>query len=406
MKQRKYIFRVSIVAFVCLLLLGAAVLSGCGKKPSEITIDETERIFDEYYEKYGVRLAIRMEGYVNSSVTYIDDPRATIHVVGIDTSREEIVIPDTVSGYPIVAIEVARGYDVYDCGSLKKLVISKNITSIKDDIDDGSITGWSLECFEVAEDNPVFCSEGGIVYNKDKTEIVWVPKGIKGTVTLPDMLTELKSGGAGFDGCRNLEGLIIPDSVQNIPSQITACDSLKTLVTPFIPDSFSFDDKGAILTHFLGHDSPLESLTVSRGEISTFELPNLKKLILGDGVELSSECSFTTYETPSVLEEVRLPSNMTEIPDHMFSGCSALKMLVIPESVTSIGNDAFSGCSSLKSINIPKKVTVINEGLLSGCSSLETLYFNAENITEVNTYHTFSNTGADTDGVTIIIGRT
>lgn len=419
MKNSKHITRISILLFACLVLLCTVIFSGCGGNDAP-DMDATANSLDEFYEEYGIRLADRMNGQFHTSASEPFSDNATLHVVDVDTTREEITIPETLNGKPITAIEINwdvegehaldDGYVTKDCGALKKLVISKNITTIKSTNNtegENAPVGWSVEYFEVAEDNPVFCSVDGIIYNKQKTEIVWVPKGIKGVVTLPDTVTRLSNvsmyGGTVFSGCKNLEGLIIPDSVKSIDLRaIKSCTALKTLTIPFVPMDPTYSK--VTLGNFV-RGSSLESVSISRGKLDGIGVTTLKQLTLGDDVELSSDFRLGSNGSLTMLEEVRLPSNMTEIPDYLFSDCSALKKVNIPESVTSIGIYAFSGCSSLKSITIPKNVTVINEGLLSGCYSLETIYFNAENITEVNTYDTYKNTGAHTRGVTIIIGK-
>ena len=51
--------------------------------------------------------------------------------------------------------------------------------------------------------------------------------------------------------------------------------------------------------------------------------------------------------------KLTLPSDITQINQYAFYGCSGLTSVTIPDSVTSIGKSAFSGCSSLESITIP-----------------------------------------------------
>ncbi len=65
--------------------------------------------------------------------------------------------------------------------------------------------------------------------------------------------------------------------------------------------------------------------------------------------------------------ELTLPSGITEINYHAFSGCSRLTNITIPDSVTSIGEYAFSGCTGLTSITIPDSVTSIGERAFDSC---------------------------------------
>ena len=419
MKQRKYSLRIGILLFACLVLACAGLLSSCGGG-RDVEMNAQADSLDEFYEEYGIRLAARVNGNFHSSTTDLSADDVTFHVVDVDTSREEIIIPETLNGKPITAIEIDwnvegehandfEGYSIKDCGKLKKLIISKNITAIastNSDPECNEPVGWSLECFEVAEDNPTYCSVDGIIYNKAKTKVVWVPKGIKGTVTLPNTVTELTNssrfGGTVFSGCKNLEGLIIPDSVKYIDERtMRDCPSLKTLKIPFVRSGMS-------LENFVS-EAPLESVEISSGEFGgLYGLKTVKSLVLGDEVTFTYDCRFSYTDdngnSVSGLEEIRLPSNLTEIYGYMFEGCKVLKNIEIPEAVTSIGTDAFKDCESLESIDIPKGVTEIDSEAFRNCYSLKTVRFNAEKIEEKGG-HIFDAAGLDTDGVTLIIGK-
>lgn len=419
MKQRKYSLRIGILLFACLVLACAGLLSSCGGG-RDVEMNAQADSLDEFYEEYGIRLAARVNGNFHSSTTDLSADDVTFHVVDVDTSREEIIIPETLNGKPITAIEIDwnvegehandfEGYSIKDCGKLKKLIISKNITAIastNSDPECNEPVGWSLECFEVAEDNPTYCSVDGIIYNKAKTKVVWVPKGIKGTVTLPNTVTELTNssrfGGTVFSGCKNLEGLIIPDSVKYIDERtMRDCPSLKTLKIPFVRSGMS-------LENFVS-EAPLESVEISSGEFGgLYGLKTVKSLVLGDEVTFTYDCRFSYTDdngnSVSGLEEIRLPSNLTGIYGYMFEGCKSLKKVDIPETVTSIGIAAFKDCEALESIYIPKGVINIEYEAFKNCYSLKTIRFNAEKLEEKGGY-IFDATGSYTDGVTLIIGK-
>lgn len=69
----------------------------------------------------------------------------------------------------------------------------------------------------------------------------------------------------------------------------------------------------------------------------------------------------------SYIEEIELPSTITEIGSYAFYQCSSLKSIVIPDGVTVIGERAFRYCSSLASFNIPSGVTIIQDYTFQGC---------------------------------------
>lgn len=60
---------------------------------------------------------------------------------------------------------------------------------------------------------------------------------------------------------------------------------------------------------------------------------------------------YNTFSGCSSLEEIILPSSLTQIKKNAFLGCSSLTQITIPYSVNLIKSDAFSGCSSLANVS-------------------------------------------------------
>ena len=51
-----------------------------------------------------------------------------------------------------------------------------------------------------------------------------------------------------------------------------------------------------------------------------------------------------------IIRDIILPSGITDIPQHAFSGCSNLERVFLPKSLRNIKESAFEGCESLKDI--------------------------------------------------------
>lgn len=72
-----------------------------------------------------------------------------------------------------------------------------------------------LENIEVSEDNPLFSSNNGILYNKEKTELIAYPQGkLEEDFTIPNSVKEIKR--FAFQSNRKLKKVVIPNSIQKI----------------------------------------------------------------------------------------------------------------------------------------------------------------------------------------------
>jgi hypothetical protein len=72
----------------------------------------------------------------------------------------------------------------------------------------------SFTTFTVAASHTAYAAQDGILYNKAKTTIFFVPYAISGAVTLPDTLTSIES--YVFSSCSSLTSVTIPAGVTSI----------------------------------------------------------------------------------------------------------------------------------------------------------------------------------------------
>ena len=99
----------------------------------------------------------------------------------------------------------------YGCSGLTSIIIPNSVTSIGSSAFDGCT---SLTNINVSESNSAFASVDGILYDKNKTTIVLVPKSIQGAVSIPDSMTSI--GSSAFYNCGGLTSITIGNSVTSI----------------------------------------------------------------------------------------------------------------------------------------------------------------------------------------------
>lgn len=106
-------------------------------------------------------------------------------------------------------------------------------------------------------------------------------------------------------------------------------------------------------------------------------------------VNFSSNSKFTLIESYAfaecLIENITIPSNVTEICDRAFLGCKKLKVVNFQDNsnLRLIGDHSFCA-SSIESIIIPPHVTIIGSNAFSSCEKLQTVLFadNSELIKE------------------------
>ena len=251
-----------------------------------------------------------------------------------------------------------------DCSSLKYISIPKSVICLNAN----TFAEWNgkLECL-----SPNFVYEDDILFNKDKSRIISFRNLNIKSYVIPSSVASI--GDSAFLWCSSLSEIVIPSSVTSIGDYaFSGCSSLKYISIPksvICLNGNPFAEWNGklecLFPNFVYEDDVLFNKDKSR--IISFRNQNIKSYVIPSSVTSIGNHAFSGCDS---LSEIVIPSSVTSIGDHAFSGCDSLSEIVIPSSVTNIGKGAFLWCSSLSEIVIPSSVTSIGDSAFSVCHSL------------------------------------
>ena len=303
-------------------------------------------------------------------------------------------------------------YAFYNCSSLENIIIPEGVTSIGNS---AFRNCSSLTSIDVSENNKNYLSDEGVLYTKDKTQIIKYPERKQNVeYTIPEGVTSI--GGSAFAECSSLTSITIPEGVTSIGySAFSGCSSLTNIIIP--------ERVTSIRDHAFYNCSSLTNITIpegvtSIGDYAFYNCSNLTNIIIPEVVTsigryafdecssltsidvsennknyLSDEGVLYTKDKTQIIKyperkqnaEYTILEGVTIIEGQAFYNCSSLINIIIPKGVTSIGNSAFYGCSSLTSITIPEGVTSIGKYAFYNCRSLVNIII-PEGVTNIGDY--------------------
>ncbi len=301
---------------------------------------------------------------IGNSVTSIGNS-----AFGYCTSLKSITIPDSVTSIDWHAFEA--------CELLESITIPDSVTYIGDN---AFYKCTSLTSINVNAGNENYASVDGVLFNKDKTELICYPEGKEATAyAIPDGVTSIDDG--AFKNCTLLESITIPDSVTSIGSKaFSKCTSLESIT---IPDGITSIGRNAFYnTAYYNNEANWENDVLYIGN----HLIKAKDTVSGDytikdGTRTIADEAFEACES---LASITIPDSVTNIGYIAFYFCTSLASVTIPDSVTSIGYSAFSNCTSLESITIGNGVTSIGDEAFESCESLTSITI-PDSVTSIGT---------------------
>jgi len=137
----------------------------------------------------------------------------------------DVTIPAAINGMPVTTI-APQAFMKY--AELTSVIVPESITHL-DGM--GFLYCSKLKSIKVEARNPAYCSVDGVVFDKEKTQLIIFPGGKNGDYCIPKGVAKI--GGFAFGGCPGVSHVTIPDGVTSLETHaFMACTSLTNIVIP------------------------------------------------------------------------------------------------------------------------------------------------------------------------------
>ena len=285
------------------------------------------------------------------------------------------------------------------CSALTSIHLSKNVSNFD------NITFYECEAItsiNVESGNATYASIDGVLFNKDKTMLIFCPLGKTGNYVVPNGVTTIEEMAFGhckklnsvtlsndvigikmhaFYDCSNLTSVTLSKSLEYIGVRaFIGCESLAAINIPNnvtgIGNS-AFYGCNALASITFSSPSSVEYIDNRVFEycsITEFTIPNSVKRISSDTfyncntlTSVKVEAGSTTYSSE---DGVLFDKDKTTL---IYFPAGKAGQYIIPASVTTIGTSAFYNCKGLTSVAIPRYVTSIGGFCFSGCTNLKSI---------------------------------
>ncbi len=264
------------------------------------------------------------------------------------------------------------------CSSLTSVTLPGSLTSVSfytfDDCP-------SLSSITVTSGSGNYSSQDGVLFNRDKTELVRFPEGKSGTYTIPSSVSSIS--GFAFKNCEKLTSVTIPETIKTIGKNCfencKALSSVKILNGVQYIYGYAFSSCYNLTTvsipasvKSIGDNTFYGCLKLSSVNVDSANKYYSSK----DGVLFDLNKTKLIKYPATKSGSYNIPDTVSNIAPYAFEYAADLTSVNIPSSVINIGDFAFSNCTKLSSINVSPEnfIYLSQDGVLFNSTGSELLY--------------------------------
>lgn len=285
----------------------------------------------------------------------IENGEVTIQGV-INMMTSAVIIPDKIDGKPVTKIAESAFMEeemssvvipdsvtvigekaFYECTDLTAIQLPKSLQKVGFNVF-GNCT--KLETITLDKTCKSYMVENGVLFNKEKTELVKYPSGkTTESYQVPTSVVTIAEG--AFSLARNLKKITIQTNVKTIKEEAFAGCTQADFSLPF-------------------------SLTTI-GDYAFTDCYGLKEVVIPSRVDIIPNGAFSGCES---LKKVHIKGAVKKIGFAAFSNCVSLSEVKFDSSVDTIGELSFAFCTELKAFTVPAKTTEILDMAFMACTAL------------------------------------
>lgn len=245
--------------------------------------------------------------------------------------KEKLDIPSSVKEIYWGALE--------GCFRLTSIYIPDSVKFIIGTHNQGiGLMDWNSKLTEinVSEKNPYYSSQDGLLYNKDKTELIYCPRAKKGKIIIPGSVRKIDNKALNYCSATSIT---LNDSV-NVAKHyfFHGCEKLSEIITPESNPYCSSE----------------EGILYNKDKTEIIYLPpNLQKdIYLSPKLKVIKKIYSLNVSEYAHNFAIHVPASVERIEDYAFSGSKIPIKIDFPNSIKYIGAYAFDGNCNIDSISL------------------------------------------------------
>ena len=281
-------------------------------------------------------------------------------------SLAEVVLPDNITQI--------SDWMFYRCSSLSGLLVPDSVKTIGEgafsetgltsfyiteyitNIGSQAFRDSSVKYIVVSPENKYFSSADGVLFNKEKTELIYYPGYVKSN--------------------RNEDCYIVPEGISSIAPYAFYGAHFNTDTSSGSQFGVVLPDGLISIGEYAFYDSNISSINIpdtvtSIGKKAFQSCDNLISAFVGNGVAIINAETFCDC---NMLTDVFLTESLKTIDNMAFARCRSLKTISVPESTSRIGCGVFADCSNLAEISLGTAMRSIEESAFAS-TALSKVYY-------------------------------